>query len=502
MTMRNVIAAIVVLAIVALATWFTLSSRTEPETASTIAVRLPTFSLVLDPRRMSDTESRKVASALHAGLVAVDQDQRVVPMAAQSWRQRDGGTWEFVLKSNLKFSDGTPVTPEDVIASICAGMQPSSAWAFALASIAHEVQADRPKVSCTGLAVNNGKIEIKEARPSPWFLDGLAQPGAWILPQTVKNNGAPYGVLPGVGPYAFDRSESDRFIELRSHDAGAPNPIAPRLVFRHIADPALAANAFANKQLDVLEIDAPSMLPLLFQQGKVDSAALKVPGHLQIASSDRIRVVIVNEKRLLSRGFSPEQVADFKVRYSQAVDRQRLALLAGGLAEPLAASTPMLDDPGAVSPTLSPTTPLPGLQLLLITESDPFSDQIAAFLPSRVGGAAVRYQGLDKGQLITRLLSGDYDLAATVLEGTMHAPPFWISFFSPGSSFNVFGKPLSGIEKIDVTTPSGVQEAAARIDHEGNWIGLLREKRILLLSDKIQSVALTPSGQANLAIIH
>ena len=44
-------------------------------------------------------------------------NQKLVPGLATSWRSLDDLTWEFKLRKNVKFHDGTPFTAEDVVAT-------------------------------------------------------------------------------------------------------------------------------------------------------------------------------------------------------------------------------------------------------------------------------------------------------------------------------------------------------------------------------------------------
>jgi len=51
-------------------------------------------------------------------LTRVDENARLVPGLAESWRAVDATTWEFKLRRGVKFHDGSELTAEDVLFSI------------------------------------------------------------------------------------------------------------------------------------------------------------------------------------------------------------------------------------------------------------------------------------------------------------------------------------------------------------------------------------------------
>src|SRR6185503_16915130 len=55
---------------------------------------------------------------LYEPLVRVTCGGEIAPALAESWSTDDGGrSWTFTLRANLRFWDGSPVTPQDVISS-------------------------------------------------------------------------------------------------------------------------------------------------------------------------------------------------------------------------------------------------------------------------------------------------------------------------------------------------------------------------------------------------
>jgi peptide/nickel transport system substrate-binding protein len=72
----------------------------------------------MDPHfRLSGEQN--LLRAVHARLVGMTADGKPEPGIAQSWRPvNDGMAWEFAIRRNAKFSDGSPITAGDVAYSI------------------------------------------------------------------------------------------------------------------------------------------------------------------------------------------------------------------------------------------------------------------------------------------------------------------------------------------------------------------------------------------------
>ena len=69
----------------------------------------------LDPAAAGDAGSAAVIAQLFEGLTAIDPTRTPRPALAERWELRDGGrTVAFTLRADLRFSDGTPLSAEDV----------------------------------------------------------------------------------------------------------------------------------------------------------------------------------------------------------------------------------------------------------------------------------------------------------------------------------------------------------------------------------------------------
>src|SRR5256885_4396818 len=72
----------------------------------------------MDPHFLNIAPNINIAWHVFDALTHVDEDARLVPGLAVSWRALDSTTWEFRLRRGVPFHDGTELSAEDVMFSI------------------------------------------------------------------------------------------------------------------------------------------------------------------------------------------------------------------------------------------------------------------------------------------------------------------------------------------------------------------------------------------------
>ena len=72
----------------------------------------------MDPHFLGIAPNINMAWHVFDALTHVDEDARLIPGLAVSWRAVDATTWEFRLRRGVRFHDGTELTAEDVVFSI------------------------------------------------------------------------------------------------------------------------------------------------------------------------------------------------------------------------------------------------------------------------------------------------------------------------------------------------------------------------------------------------
>lgn len=97
------------------------SAETRPQYGGTLHVSIREAPVSLDPADHATSDSfgrRSLAAMIFETLVTVDKSGRVNPLLAESWQARGNRRWQFRIRPNISFHDGSPVTAESVAASL------------------------------------------------------------------------------------------------------------------------------------------------------------------------------------------------------------------------------------------------------------------------------------------------------------------------------------------------------------------------------------------------
>jgi peptide/nickel transport system substrate-binding protein len=182
----------------------------------------------------------------------------------------DGLTWTFRLRPGLKFHDGEPVRAKDVVASLTRWSNRDS-MGLMLKAIQNELTA-----------VDDRTVKWVLKQPYPKMLLALGKnntPCAFIMPERIAQTD-PFkqiGEYVGSGPMKFVRSEwvpgarsvFEKFAdyvprqEKNSWFAGGKQMLVDRIEWVVIPDPATAAAALQNGEVDWWENPLPDLVPVL-----------------------------------------------------------------------------------------------------------------------------------------------------------------------------------------------------------------------------------------------
>ena len=186
-----------------------------------------------------------VLYALHDAVVKPMPGQPFAPSLAESWTQsKDGLVWEFVLRKNVRFHNGEPVTAEDVKFSF-------ERYRGTAAKILHDKMAAVEVVDAQ-------RVRFKLKKPWPDFLTFYATPAtgaAWVVPKKYLDKVGDEGFKKapvGAGPYKFVAFKPGVELVLEAHEGywrKAPN--VKTLVLRVIPDEATRLAALKRGEVDI-----------------------------------------------------------------------------------------------------------------------------------------------------------------------------------------------------------------------------------------------------------
>ncbi|HEX7398548.1 MAG TPA: peptide ABC transporter substrate-binding protein [Candidatus Limnocylindrales bacterium] len=223
-----------VVALVALAGMLPLAPGGRVEGAdreTRIAMSAPA---TIDPAAAGDAGSAAVIAQLFEGLTAIDGSLAPRPALAASWAFKDGNrTVDFTLRDGLTFSDGTPISAEDVVRSWLRVLDPAAP--SPLAALLYDVVGARayatgasPDPTSVGLHANGRVFEVQLTRPAGDFPAIAASPSLAVVPPGVVHGGAGLGAGAGFvasGAYVLSGQTSTE-LQLTANDhywAGAPS---------------------------------------------------------------------------------------------------------------------------------------------------------------------------------------------------------------------------------------------------------------------------------------
>jgi ABC-type transport system substrate-binding protein len=121
------------------------AAATRPHYSGNLRVMVRSVAKSLDPVELSETaDGRNIGRLLLDSLTALDDRGIAQPALASSWQSDpDNRNWQFSLRPGVTFSDGSPLTPESVAASLRTG---NPAWHVAAGSNSVAIEVDSPNV--------------------------------------------------------------------------------------------------------------------------------------------------------------------------------------------------------------------------------------------------------------------------------------------------------------------------------------------------------------------
>ncbi|NDV01171.1 ABC transporter substrate-binding protein [Pseudoroseicyclus sp. CLL3-39] len=196
----------------------------------------------LDPRLSRDTTAYRVTDLIYAGLVHLSPTLEPQPDMAESWESPDPQTVIFHLREGLTFSDGSPLTAEDVVYTFETLTDPDfNAPQLTLFAPIESVEA-----------VDELTVQFNLSAPYAPLMSYLSM---GIVPSDYAESGADLSSEPiGSGPMVLSEWNRGSDIVLEASDSyWAGTPEIETVTVRIVGDNSARAQAFEAGDLDVIQ---------------------------------------------------------------------------------------------------------------------------------------------------------------------------------------------------------------------------------------------------------
>jgi peptide/nickel transport system substrate-binding protein len=295
----------------------------------------------MDPYARQETFLLSFMANIYEPLVRRNRQLQVEPALAARWEQTAPSVWRIHLRPNVRFSDGTPFTADDVVFSVGRARGPGSNVAGSLASI-KEVRK-----------VDDLTVDIETTAPNPILLEEITGIGIMSRAWAERNNATRSADLTtreenfatrnamGTGPFLLVSREPDRRTVL------APNPgwwdrpehNLTRVEFNVIANDATRIAALISGEVDMVYTVPPQ-----------DTDRLQRTPNLRVLQQAELRTIFLGMDQLRPellksdvRGRNPFQDLRVRQAVNLAIDRAAIVrTVMRGQARP----TTLMNGPG------------------------------------------------------------------------------------------------------------------------------------------------------------
>jgi len=309
----------------------------------------PAEATTMDPGRSTQVLTVNYFYNLYDSLTRWDAGLQLQPGLATSWKAVNDITWEFTLRPGVKFHDGSPLTAEDVRATIERNLVPGKTVVTAGFTTIESVQAASPTL-----------VRVVTRKPDPLLPVRMAQMGSQILPArlTTDEGAKELARRPiGSGAYRFvEWVKDERLVMEANRDwwgwEGRP-PSVDRVRWKAIPD------------------DFPRLVAL--EKGDADIVTSVPPDRIRsVAEGRNTRVVSVPSTRTVEFNINSTQppLSDKRVRQAlhYALDVPAIIRsLFAGLGRPLVGG--LADTDFGYNPALKPYPYDPARARALLAEA-------------------------------------------------------------------------------------------------------------------------------------
>lgn len=223
----------------------------------TFVVALDSDIVQLDPAFAYDYTTNPVVNQITQSLLFYDEENQLQPLLASSWEQVDDVTYVYQIRDDVVFSDGTPMTMDDVVYSLERTRDPD------VASYMSGMFANVDTIEATG----DWELTIKLHEPDATWQYVLGTTAGHVISKAFAEEagdklGTAEGGLIGTGPYKFVSWQNGSEVKLTRNENywGEDAGYYDNLIFKIITEDATRVTALQNGDIDCTVNPPESML--------------------------------------------------------------------------------------------------------------------------------------------------------------------------------------------------------------------------------------------------
>ena len=241
---------------------------------STFTVALDSDIVALDPAFAYDFTTNPVINQITEGLLTFDENNELVPWLASDWSQTDDTTYVYTIRDDVCFSDGTPMTMDDVMFSLERTMNPDTGsylqWMFSPVE----------SIEQTG----DWELTVKLSQPSATWQYVFGTTAGHIISKAyyeehADNFGTAEGGILGTGPYKFESWSSGQNIVLTKNENywDKDSVKLDKVNYQIVSDQTARFNSFDSGSLDYVACADKEWIERFDKKDKVDVVEALIP---------------------------------------------------------------------------------------------------------------------------------------------------------------------------------------------------------------------------------
>ena len=229
------------------------ASGTSSNDSTTLTLAINADILTTDPQALNNGTTTSVLYNVFSNLVKYDDAGEIVMDLAESYELlEDQVTWEFKIREDAVFHDGTPVTAEDVAWSLTRVMTDESSSDYMNFSPLAEA-----------VAVDDYTVHVVSDDPYPIMLQLLCKGGAAVLPKAYFEEHGEEAWLAnpiGSGPYQLTEYVKDDHVTLVpfADYYGEQNPDWEEVIFRVVPESSTRVGELIAGNVDAVNMVIPT----------------------------------------------------------------------------------------------------------------------------------------------------------------------------------------------------------------------------------------------------